>query len=217
MTIERILLLIFAYLLGSVPFGLLLARTRGVNIRAVGSGNIGATNVGRALGRKYGILCFVLDVFKGLLPMLLARWIGVVSSQPKTDELFVWLLAGCAAVCGHVFPIYLRFRGGKGVATSLGVVLGLWPYFTVCGVVVFAVWGVCVWVWRYVSLASIVAAVSFPVVFVVLTVVLESWQFAQLWPLLVVAVLMPVLVVARHAENIKRLLEGSEDKFDRKK
>ena len=89
MTIERILLLIFAYLVGSVPFGLLLARTRGVDLRAVGSGNIGATNVGRALGRKYGILCFVLDVLKGLFPMLLARWIGVVSSQPQTDELFV--------------------------------------------------------------------------------------------------------------------------------
>ena len=123
MTIERILLLIFAYLLGSVPFGLLLARTRGVNIRAVGSGNIGATNVGRALGRKYGILCFVLDVFKGLLPMLLSRWIGVVSSQPKTDELFVWLLAGCAAVCGHVFR-FICGSGRQGVATSLGVVLG---------------------------------------------------------------------------------------------
>lgn len=212
-----VLLTIFAYLLGSVPFGLLIARVHGIDLRTVGSGNIGATNVSRALGRKWAYVCFVLDVLKGLIPMLLARWLGIVSDEPGTRELFVWLLAGCAAVCGHIFPIYLKFKGGKGVATSLGVVLGVWPYFTLCGIAVFAVWGVCVLIWRYVSLASILAALSFPIIFGVLTAVLESWRFYQLWPLFVIATVMPILVIVRHAENIKRLLDGSESKILQKK
>ena len=207
------MLFIVAYLLGSIPFGLLIARAHGVDLRAVGSGNIGATNVSRALGRKWAYVCFVLDVLKGLVPMLLARPMGIVSETPGTGELFVWLLAGCAAVCGHIFPIYLKFNGGKGVATSLGVVLGVWPYFTLCGIMIFAVWGICVLIWRYVSLASIIAAVSFPVAFSILTATLDTWRFSQLWPLLAVAILMPILVIARHAENIKRLLEGSETKI----
>lgn len=211
------LLVVASYLLGSIPFGLLIAGAHGIDLRTVGSGNIGATNVSRALGRKWAYVCFVLDVLKGLLPMMTARWIGAVSDEAKTAELFVWLLAGCAAVCGHIFPVYLKFKGGKGVATSLGVVLGVWPYFTLCGFAVFAVWGACVLIWRYVSLASIIAAVSFPIVFSLLTAAFESWRFSQLWPLLVIAVLMPILVVARHAENIKRLLEGSENKILQKK
>lgn len=215
--ILTVLLIVVSYLLGSVPFGLLIARAHGIDLRTVGSGNIGATNVSRALGRTWAYVCFVLDVLKGLTPMLLARWLGVVSDQPQTGELFFWLLAGCAAVCGHIFPIYLKFKGGKGVATSLGVVLGLWPYFTLCGAAVFAVWAACVLIWRYVSLASILAAVSFPAVFIILTVFFEDWRFSQLWPLLIVAVLMPILVVARHVENIKRLLEGSEHKISQER
>lgn len=210
-----ILLIIIAYLTGSIPFGLLIARAHGVDLRTVGSGNIGATNVSRALGRKWAYVCFVLDVLKGLLPMLAAQRL-IIPDDPGAAELAVWLLVGCAAVCGHIFPIYLRFKGGKGVATSLGVVLGVWPYFALCGLAVFAVWGVCLAIWRYVSLASILAAVSFPVVFAVLTAAVESWRFAQLWPLLAVAVLMATLIIARHAENIKRLLEGSEHKIARK-
>jgi acyl phosphate:glycerol-3-phosphate acyltransferase len=209
--------ILFAYVLGSVPFGWLIARAHGVDLRTVGSGNIGATNVSRALGRTWAYVCFVLDVLKGLLPMLLAKQVGVVGTAPDAAALWMWLLIGCAAVCGHIFPVYLRFKGGKGVATSLGVVLGVWPYFTLCGLAVLAVWAVCVLVWRYVSLASIVAAASFPLIFAGLTAVLEAWRFGQLWPLFVVAVLMPILVVARHAENIKRLMEGSEHKILQKK
>lgn len=211
------LLLIAAYLLGSVPFGLLIARAHGIDLRTVGSGNIGATNVSRALGRKWAYVCFLLDVLKGLVPMLLARWLGVVSDEPGTGELFIWLLVGCAAICGHIFPIYLKFKGGKGVATSLGVLLGVWPYFTLSGLAVFAVWGVCVLIWRYVSLASILGAVSFPLIFGGMTAMIETWRFSQLWPLFAAAVLMPILVIARHAENIKRLLEGSESKILQKK
>ncbi len=214
---QLLLLLLFAYLLGSVPFGLLIARAHGIDLRTVGSGNIGATNVSRALGRKWAYVCFVLDVAKGLVPMLLARRLGIVSEQPATQELFFWMLVGAAAVCGHIFPVYLRFKGGKGVATSLGVGLGLWPYFTLCGIAAFVVWSVCVLIWRYVSLASIVAATSFPIALTILTAALEDWRFGQLWPLFIVAVLMALLIVARHAENIKRLLEGSESKILQKK
>lgn len=216
MMTHPIILIVAAYFLGAIPFGYLIARAHGVDLRAVGSGNIGATNVARALGKKWAYACFVLDVLKGLMPMLLAVWLGLVSPQPGTQELVLWLLVGCAAVCGHIFPIYLRFKGGKGVATSLGVVLGLWPYFTLSGFAAFTVWVVCVLIWRYVSLASIMAALSFPVVFIAFTVSCEDWRLSELWPLLVVAVLMGLLVVARHAENIKRLLEGSEHRIGRK-
>ena len=211
-----IILIVFsaaAYLIGSIPFGVLIARAHGIDLRTVGSGNIGATNVSRALGRKWAYVCFVLDVLKGLTPMLLARVAVGFLQQPNTLALGLWLLVGCAAVVGHIFPIYLKFKGGKGVATSLGVVLGLWPYFTLSGIAAFGIWCVCVLIWRYVSLASVIAAISFPIVFGVLMVVFENWQFSRLWPLLVLAVLMALLVVARHAENIKRLLEGSEQKI----
>ena len=211
-----ILLLIFAYLLGSVPFGLLIARAHGIDLRAVGSGNIGATNVSRALGRKWAYVCFLLDVLKGLIPMLLARGLNIIPDQPATQELFLWLLIGCTAVCGHIFPLWLKFKGGKGVATSLGVVLGVWPYFTLCGLAIFAVWGVCVLIWRYVSLASIIAAISFPIIFSLLTAAIESWHFANLWPLLVIAIIMPLLVIARHTDNIKRIRNGTESKIFQK-
>jgi len=213
MIIYFILLILIAYFLGAVPFGLLIARTQGVDLRKVGSGNIGATNVMRSLGKKLGYTCFALDVAKGLIPMLLVPAFGLTDDNPTTGQLSLWLAVGCAAVLGHIFPIYLGFKGGKGVATSLGVVLGIWPYYTVCGLIAFGLWVMIFLIWRYVSLASIFAAIAFPIALTALTLTLSDWQFAQLWPLYIVAVLMPLLVVARHAENIKRLLEGSENKI----
>lgn len=211
MIIYYIILILIAYFLGAVPFGLLIACTQGVDLRKVGSGNIGATNVMRTLGKKLGYTCFALDVAKGLLPMLLA--IGLTGDQLTISQLWLWLAVGCAAILGHVFPIYLGFKGGKGVATSLGVVLGLWPYYTIAGLIAFGLWIFIFLIWRYVSLASIFAAIAFPIMLTALTLILASWQFAQLWPLYIVAILMPLLVIARHAENIKRLLEGSENKI----
>jgi glycerol-3-phosphate acyltransferase PlsY len=208
-----IILTVVAYLLGAIPFGLLLARTQGVDLRKVGSGNIGATNVMRTFGKKLGYTCFALDVAKGLIPMLLVPAFGLADPNPTTGQLSLWLAVGCAAVLGHVFPIYLGFKGGKGVATSLGVVLGLWPYYTLCGLITFAVWIIIFLISRYVSLASILAAIVFPIALTALTLLIPDWQFAQLWPLYIVAILMPLLVIARHAENIKRLLEGSENKI----
>jgi glycerol-3-phosphate acyltransferase PlsY len=208
---------IAAYLVGAIPFGLLIARTQGVDLRKVGSGNIGATNVTRTLGKKWGYLCFAMDVLKGLIPMLLVPAFGLIDKEQATlGQLSLWLFVGCLAILGHVFPVYLGFKGGKGVATSLGVVLGLWPYYTFCGLITFAVWGIALWIWRYVSLASILAAIIFPISLAVFTFLLAEWELGRLWPLFIVAILMPLLVIARHVENIKRLMEGSEHKIGRK-
>ena len=208
-----VILIIAAYLLGSVPFGLLLATARGVDLRNVGSGNIGATNVARALGRGWGYLCFALDCLKGLVPMLVAMQFV---EEVTVGVLWLWFGVGYAAVLGHVFPLYLKFKGGKGVSTSLGVVVGLYPYMTVPGLIAFAIWGACLLIWRYVSLASIIAAVVFPIILIAAVIVLPDWTFAALWPLLIVAVGLTVLVLVRHVGNIKRLLAGSERKIFQK-
>ena len=130
--------LIGAYLLGSVSFGILIAAAHGIDLRKVGSGNIGATNLSRALGRRWAYVCFILDLAKGLLPTLAAGvWLG---ENGTTMALIAQLAVGCAAIIGHVFPVYLGFKGGKGVATSFGVALGLWPYYTICAAITLFVW-----------------------------------------------------------------------------
>ena len=207
-----ILFILFAYLLGSVPFGLLIGLSQGKDLRKIGSGNIGATNTGRILGKKWGILCFFLDVLKSLIPMILVPILNVVDETAGPRELTLWLLVGCAAVLGHVFPVYLKFKGGKGVATSLGLVLGLWPYYTLCGAAAFIVWIIGVLITRYVSLSSIIAAICFPL-FLVATIGLHQvWTFTRLWPLVIIAALMAILVIVRHRENIQRLRSGCETK-----
>jgi glycerol-3-phosphate acyltransferase PlsY len=215
MYIQFLILILFAYLLGSIPFGFLIAKAHGKDLRLIGSGNIGATNATRALGKKWGTICLLLDVCKGLLPMLLVPLLGLIE-QDSSLRLVLWLLVGCAAVLGHVFPIYLKFEGGKGVATSLGIVLGLWPYYTLCGLGVFAIWLVTLLIWRTVSLSSILAAASFPIILAALTIILEPWEIEQLWPLIAVASGMALLIVLRHKTNIKRLLDGSESKIGQK-
>ena len=212
---------VLGYLLGSIPFGLLIGLARGVDVRRHGSGNIGSTNVGRVLGRRWGLLSFFLDVAKGLVPVWYAgvhlrEAYGVAADEalPVLVQLG-WLLVGAGCILGHMFSVYLGFRGGKGVATSLGVVLGIWPYFTLTGLVAFAVW-VAIWgVWRYVSLASLGAAVAFPVVFLVLIGRVPKWHVGELWPLVVFGGLMAVLVIVRHRGNIGRLLAGTESRGGR--
>ena len=210
---SNIIAIAVAYLLGSVPFGVIIARAHGIDLRKIGSGNIGATNVARALGKKWAYTCFLLDCLKGLVPMLIFRPTGDIT----VASLSLWLTVGCATIAGHIFPVFLRFKGGKGMSTSLGVFLGLYPYYTTCGVIAFAVWGVCVLIWKYISLASIAAAIAFPVVLLGFIIAKSAWQIATLWPLMIVALLIPALVVTRHVENIKRLLEGSESKVFQKK
>ena len=206
-----------AYLLGAIPFGLLLGKSKGVDIRQVGSGNIGATNLGRALGYNWGLLCFVLDVAKGFIPVLLAGSYlqdNFTESNGTFTQMgqFAWLVTGTAAIAGHMFPIYLRSWGGKGVATSLGVLLGVWPYFTFSAVFALAIWLVVWGLWRYVSLASMAAAAGFPLGFLFLISRLEQWEFARLWPLFVFSCAMAMLVIVRHRSNIARLLAGTENR-----
>jgi glycerol-3-phosphate acyltransferase PlsY len=206
--------LIGAYLLGSVPFGMLIAAVHGIDLRKIGSGNIGATNLSRALGRRWAYLGFALDLAKGLLPTLAAGiWLDDIAG---TSGLLAQLAVGCAAITGHVFPVYLRFKGGKGVATSFGVALGLWPYYTICAGVTLVIWVVFVLIWRYVSLASLAAAFAFPVILVAAIALIPGWRFTDLWPLLMVAVVIPVLVFLRHSDNIVRLLAGTESKVFQK-
>lgn len=208
------ILIVGAYLLGSVPFGQIIAKIHGKDLRTIGSGNIGATNLSRALGKKWGYFCFFLDVAKGLVPMLAA--IRIFSTPPTTGELAAALAVGLAAILGHIFPVYLKFKGGKGVATSFGVALGLWPYYTVCSMFAFMVWTAVVLIWRYISLASIAASISFPIVLALGIVLIPGWQIERLWPLIVAAIAIPVLVTIRHKENIRRLLAGTENKIRRK-
>ena len=210
-----LILIIFAYMLGSVPFGLIVSKTHGIDLRNIGSGNIGATNLSRALGRKWGYVCFGLDTAKGLIPMMIAG--RFVSSPPSTAEFFLWLAVGFAAVTGHIFPVYLKFRGGKGVATSFGVALGLWPYYTVCALISLVIWVSFVLIWRYVSLSSIAASVAFPAALAVATAATPSWQITELWPLFTAAAVIPLMVIFRHRENIKRILAGTEGKVLSKK
>ena len=216
-----IILIIGSYLLGSIPFGLLIAKAHGKDLRSIGSGNIGATNVSRALGRKWAYLCFGLDVLKGLLPMLatlsLARPLSTQSPTERVVLLWLWLAVGCAAILGHIFPIYLKLKGGKGVATSFGVALGLWPYYTICASFAVAVWAVVVLIWRYVSLASIAASVTFPLVLILAIILTPGWDFTDLWPLLIAATAIPLMVIVRHRENLRCLIAGTESKISKDK
>lgn len=210
-----IYLIIGAYFLGSVPFGLIIAKAHGKDLRRIGSGNIGATNVSRALGRKWAYFCFGLDVLKGLLPTLAAS--RIIPGDASVAVVFLWVGVGVAAVLGHIFPVYLKFKGGKGVATSFGVALGLWPYYTVCSGIAFVIWVVVVLIWRYISLASIIASLVFPISLVTAIMLNKNWELSQLWPLLTVAVAIAVMVIIRHRENIKRLIAGTENKVLQKK
>jgi acyl phosphate:glycerol-3-phosphate acyltransferase len=210
------LLVPLAYILGSLPFGLMIGLARGVDPRRAGSGNIGATNVGRLLGGRFFALCFGLDLCKSLLPMLGAGWIihrSPDAGASQTLTYFLWLMVGFAAIVGHMFSVFLKFKGGKGVATSAGVVLGLYPFYTIPGMLGLLVWLGVFLIWRYVSLASIVAAISFAILYAVVGKVLRWPIFSEQLPLLIFAILVAVLVVARHRSNIQRLRAGTEHAF----
>lgn len=215
---SQVLLLIpVAYLLGSVPFGLMVGRMKGIDPRTAGSGNIGATNVGRLLGRKFFVIVFLLDLLKGLVPMLAAAAVLRNAADPQTfgaGTYALWFAVGLAAIVGHMFSVFLRFKGGKGVATSSGVVLGLFPYFTLPGLAALAVFFAVFKAKRYVSLASIVAAVAFPVLYVAAGLV-GGWPIlGGQWPLLAFAVLVAVMIVYKHRSNIARLRAGTESRYE---
>jgi acyl phosphate:glycerol-3-phosphate acyltransferase len=200
---------ILGYLLGSFPSGLLISRTRGVDIRNHGSGNIGATNVLRVLGKKWGYLVFALDALKGFAAVRIAFAIALAVGPGITPRELVGIAGGLACILGHTFPVWLRFRGGKGVATSAGVLLGLMPLAVVS---VFAVWVILFQFTRYVSVASIGAAAALPV-FVMLYLRLGLLTGASLLPF---SILIAGVVLWRHRSNMKRLFQGKEERFGQK-
>jgi len=191
--IQDFLLVCIAYLVGSIPFGLVFGRLRGVDVRAHGSGNIGATNVGRTLGKGWGALTLAADVLKAVLPMAVAQRIAA-----SPDPELVVSLCGGAAFLGHLFPVYLGFRGGKGVATALGVFLYLAPVAALLDLALFAA---VVANWGYVSLGSLTAALFMPGI---VWVVYGSGRLALL------AAFFGVLIWFKHRENIVRLKRGEE-------
>jgi glycerol-3-phosphate acyltransferase PlsY len=202
-----------AYVVGSVPFGLIVGKSKGVDPRTAGSGNIGATNVGRLLGKRFFFVVFLLDLLKGMLPMLAAA--AVLRGEPQAPKTFVlWLAVGFMAILGHMFSVFLGFKGGKGVATSSGVVLGLFPYFTIPGLICLLLWFVTFKATRYVSLASMVAAVAFPVTYVLIGSARRWPVFGGQWPLLAFAILVATMIVWKHRSNIARLRAGTEHRFD---
>lgn len=192
-----------AYLLGSIPFGFVAGLIAGVDVRKLGSGNIGATNTLRVLGKKYGYPVFVADVLKGYLAVRIALWL--TRFDPSTGD-FIGILAAFFVVVGHSFPIWLRFRGGKGVAAAAGACLGLVPLATLIAVVI---WIVTFFIFRYVSLASIVAAIA-----LALSALFLGYAADPI--LLTFTCLIAALIILRHRSNIMRLLQGREPRFDRK-
>lgn len=193
-----------AYLLGSVPFGYLAARSRGIDLRTVGSGNIGATNAMRVLGKPAGIAVFALDTLKGwaavaLLPLVVSAGLGAPAPGPGLR-----ILAGVCAVLGHNYTCWLRFRGGKGVATSAGVLYGLMP---VMGLIATAAFFAAFAATRIVSVGSLAAAVSLPV---------SAWFFEADRRLFALALALGLLVIFRHRGNLRRLLAGTEPRLGQK-
>ncbi len=210
-------LLIFAatlagsYLIGSIPFGYLIGRFKGIDIRTQGSGNIGATNVTRVIGKGWGRLCFALDLLKGAVPVIVASCLqkNLSWTSHNTGGLLI-VLTAFIVVIGHIYPIYLGFKGGKGVSTAAGAILALNPLAVVCAA---AVWGGVFFASRYVSLASICAAVALPVAAWVLN------RFAGISvsrPEMILLLVFALLTVVRHISNIKRLLNGTESRFVKK-
>ena len=204
MNLEYFIVPAAAYLIGAIPFGYLIGRLHGIDIRKVGSGNIGATNVTRTVGKVQGKICFFLDFFKGALP------VALVNSVFTQDTANLALAAGLAVILGHIFPIYLKFRGGKGVATAAGVALALAPYPLLCALLV---WLVTFLTTRYVSLASIVAAAALPVAAALLLGLGLPTPVPLGASTLIFFTLIALLAILRHVSNIKRLLNGTESRF----
>lgn len=215
-----LILIIAAYLAGSIPFGLIIGHMRGVDIRQHGSKNIGATNVGRVLGRKWGMLCFTLDAAKGAAPVLVAGAMTGVLGRSLSDttqaELWLWIAVAAAAVIGHMASVFIGLKGGKGVATAFGALVAMWPLLTIPSLVAIVVWYTALRLTRYVSVASMAAAVSLPIGTALAAVPPDvrnvGKALAHATPLLVVTSALAVLVIYRHRSNIARLRRGEEPK-----
>jgi acyl phosphate:glycerol-3-phosphate acyltransferase len=201
--------LVVSYLLGSIPFGYLAGEIAGVDVRKAGSGNVGATNVLRVLGKPYGYAVFALDFLKGLGAVKISVLIATrVRPEWGSPEIF-GIVAAASAVIGHCFPLWLKFCGGKGVATSAGALFGLMPLAMLVGV---TIWILIFWLTRYVSLASVIATAALPIVIAIVTRLNESYGKALFYSSLCIA----AVVIWRHHSNLSRLMRGREPRFTRK-
>lgn len=198
---------IISYLAGAIPCGLLIGFYNGVDIRKVGSGNIGATNVTRSVSPLAGKLCFFCDFVKGMLPVLLVQ--AFIPSNPLAA-----IICGLAAILGHMFPVYLKFKGGKGISTAAGVAIALAPLPLLTAL---AIWGAVFYISRYVSLASIIAAVMLPVSAIIYALLKVGGSVATSRQTIIFFCIIAVLAVVKHTSNIKRLLNGTESRFEKKK
>ncbi|MGH9767748.1 MAG: glycerol-3-phosphate 1-O-acyltransferase PlsY [Blastocatellia bacterium] len=204
MTLPEVASLMIAYLLGSIPFGYLIVKLRsGADIREAGSGGTGATNVSRKAGKVAGVVTLALDALKGAAAVLVARWL-------TGDAGTSWVVAAAAvlAVIGHCFPVWLKFKAGKGVATGLGVFLAIVPWAVLAALAVFIV---VVWRTRYVSLGSILAAAFIPLWVLLIHVWIEP--VSDFEPIMAALCGVSAVIIFKHSENIGRLMAGKENKF----
>ena len=201
--------LLGSYLLGSIPFGYVAGKIRGIDIRKIGSGNIGATNVVRVIGKRYGYSVFVLDFLKGFGAVKISMSIATDARPEWASPEIFGIFAAIASVIGHSFPVWLKFRGGKGVATSAGALFGLIPLAALIGIVI---WVLVFWFTRYVSVASVVAAATLPLVILIMTRLNQIHGNSLFYSSLGLA----AVVMWRHRSNFSRLMHGSEPRFTRK-
>ena len=211
-----------AYLVGSVPTAHLLARTRGIDLGTVGSKSYGATNLGRTLGKPWGIACFLLDSVKGAAPVLAAGWLlGALGAAPggvPAETAWCWLAVGASAIVGHPLSPWIGFKGGKGVATGFGALAAMWPVLTIPAALALVVWAILVLLFRMVSLASMVAAVVVPCAVLVTALSANGTDGVRaVVPFLAASSLIAAFVVFKHRSNIARIRAGTELKVLQKK
>ncbi len=198
-----------SYLLGSIPAGYVAGRIAGIDIRHAGSGNIGATNVTRVLGKRYGYPVFIVDFLKGLVAVSMSILIEKRAQPVLVPTQLFGIVAAISCVIGHSFPVWLGFKGGKGVATSMGALFGLMPFVALIGV---GVWVITFEVTRYVSVASMTAALAVPVSILILIPLTQTGGAVLLY----FSICLAALVIFRHRSNLSRLVRGTEPRFKRK-
>ncbi len=206
--LQVLVIMVMAYFLGSIPFAFIAGKMNGIDIRTQGSGNVGATNALRVLGPRWGFPVLFLDAAKGYLPVLFASLWFIPGDGCILQRIHVMMVAGIFAMVGHSFPVWLKFKGGKGVATGLGLMIGLAPPLIGIAFILFLL---VVFIFRYVSLGSIVAALSLPAFFPIL------YSMGKDRDLFIFVLGIAVFVVYKHRSNITRLINGNESKLSLKK
>lgn len=202
-----------SYVVGGIPFGLLAGKLKGVDVRKIGSGNVGAMNVGRILGSQWFVAVFLMDMVKGLIPTIVAGRvlfdIAATDAPAGNVRILCWLAVAICAVLGHNYSLFLGFRGGKGVSTSMGVALGIYPELTLPALIGLGIWGFGLGLTRMSSVGSIAAGVMFPVLYCILPG-RDGTPLLERWPYLLFTIVAALMVVVRHRANIGRILAGTE-------